>query len=84
MLYDFDELLVAADLEGDVADEQLIGEDADRPDVDLLVVLLALEDLGRDVEGCAAESTAELSADLVDGPAEVAELDGALSEATGT
>lgn len=79
ILDDLDELLLSGDLEGILSDQHFVHHDAQRPDIDLLVVLLALEDLGADVERGAAEGGPEFVV-LVDRPAEVAELDDVLSE----
>jgi hypothetical protein len=77
ILYDLYQLLLAGDLEGVLAHQHLVHHDAQRPDVDLLVVLLPLQDLGTDVERGPAESSAQFVV-LVDGPPEVAELDDVL------
>jgi hypothetical protein len=44
-LYDFYELLLAGDVEGDRAHDELVGEDADRPQIVVLAVWLPLQDL---------------------------------------
>jgi hypothetical protein len=48
------EVFLAADLEGHPTVEQLVGEDADVPDVHFVVVLLSLHDLGRGVDWTSA------------------------------
>jgi hypothetical protein len=57
-MYDLVEVLGFVDLEGRLAQQQLVGHDTDRPKIDLLVVSLALEDLGGEVEGGSAVGTA--------------------------
>jgi hypothetical protein len=52
--YDFVDVVDLLDLEWDVAEEDLVGEDADVPDVDLAVVELSLYHLRGGVEGSAA------------------------------
>jgi len=64
-------------LEGRLADEQRVDDDAERPDVDFVAVArLALQDLGRDVVGRAADGLLLLALELdLGGQAEVAQLD---------
>lgn len=81
--YDLYQLLLAADLEWDVSDEQLVGEDAHRPNIDLVVVGLSFEDLRRDVQRRPAEGASQLRT-LVDSPAEVAQLHDVLSKTNRT
>ena len=57
VLNDLHQLLLLSDAEGILAHQHLIHHYTDRPDVDLLVVLVAFEDLGADVERSAAESS---------------------------
>lgn len=78
MPYDFDEVFLLADVEGRLAEVQLVGQHADRPQVHLLVVPRALQQFWREVEGRAAEGAPEFFL-FVDRPAEVAELDVALN-----
>lgn len=69
-------------VEGRPADQHLVGEHADRPDVHEVVVGLALEDLGADVvQGAAVGGPALLA---VGGPPEVAQLGYSLYRASGT
>ena len=71
-------LAVAVGLEGRVADEELVAEDAEGPDVHRLVVGLALHHLGGEVVEGAAEGVA-LGGGGVNGPSEVCDLDLALA-----
>lgn len=71
------------DPKGVVAGQQLVREGADGPGVDLLVVGLARNDLGREVEGRAADGGPDILG-TVDRPPEVADLGRALSYPTST
>lgn len=55
LIYNLYELLVRIYLEWDVANQQLVCQDANRPNIDLLVILLPFQDLWTDVEGCATK-----------------------------
>lgn len=44
-MYDLHEFLLPVDLEGNGAEEQLVSEDANRPEIYLLVIELSLENL---------------------------------------
>jgi hypothetical protein len=69
---------VALCLEGRVADEELVAQNAERPNVHCFVVGLALNHLGGEVVERATEGVA-LGGRGVDGPAEVGDLDLALA-----
>ena len=64
-------------LEGGTADEELVQEDAQRPNVDHLVVLPSLDHFGREVVESATQGVAP-GGGGVDGPAKVGNLDLAL------
>lgn len=51
-----DEFFLFGDVEGVLAHQHFVHHHPQRPDVDLLVVLLALEDFGPHVQGSPAES----------------------------
>ena len=61
--------------EGAEAVEQLVEEDAERPDVDALVVAHVVDDLGSHVLVRAAEGHAHVFLLLADAPAEIADLE---------
>jgi hypothetical protein len=65
-------------LEGGLASDELVAEHSHAPDVDLLVVVLAENDIRGDVVQGAAESLAVLFGG-VDGPPEVGELESAVA-----
>lgn len=53
------ELALPVDFEGEFADDELVRENADCPDVDALVVHLSLDHFRREVQRCAAASLPE-------------------------
>lgn len=57
VLNDLNELFFLCDAEGILAHQHLIHHYTDRPDIDLLVILIAFEDLRADVERSAAEGS---------------------------
>lgn len=65
-------------LEGRAAEEQLVGEDADAPGIDLVGVALLEELFGRGILEAADDGVPEAGLVVVDGAAEVAYLDIAL------
>ena len=65
-------------LEGGAAEEQLVGEDAEAPGVDLVGVAFLEELFGRGVLEAADDGVAQAGLVVVDGAAEVADLDIAL------
>jgi hypothetical protein len=65
---------VALGLKGRLADAELVGEDAQRPDVDGVVVVLVLDHLGRQVVERATERGAA-GGGRVHRPAKVRDLD---------
>ena len=75
--YDFVDVVDLLDLKRDVAEEDLVGEDADVPDVDLAVVELSLYHLRGGVEGSAAAGVSQQG--RVNCPAEIAYLHYALN-----
>lgn len=77
--YDSDEILLQLYVERNVAEIKLVSQHAYRPEVNLLVVALALENLRGGVQGCSADRIPELPALGVDRPPEIAEFDDALS-----
>lgn len=76
---DLAELALVLDLEWYAAHHQLEGQDADGPQIHLLVVALAGELLGGDVQRRPAEGVAQVVA-AIDCPPEIAQFDGALSK----
>lgn len=54
--YYFGHIAGVANFKGDVAIEQLIGQDSDAPDIYLAVVGYLADYLGRCIEGCATSS----------------------------
>ena len=52
---DFYELFFSCYFEGVLSYDHLVHHDADRPDIDFLVVLFSFEDFGADVEGCSTK-----------------------------
>ena len=51
-LYQF---FLSGDLKGVLPHHHFVHHDADRPNIDLLIIFLSFEDFGADVEGSAAE-----------------------------
>lgn len=79
--YNFYQVLLLVYFKGGATDKQLIGQNPDGPEIDLLIIALALEQLGGKVEGRATEGTPELFLlDLIDCPSEIAQLDIALNK----
>lgn len=83
VLDDLDQLLLLGDVEWVVAHQHLVHHDPQRPDVYLLVVADAFEDLGGHVQGRAAESATQALA-VEDRPAEIAHLHQILHKTTRT
>lgn len=77
--YDLYQVLFAVDLEWDLADQQLVSEYSYGPDIHLLVVLAAHNELWRAIYGAEAEGGSVFVL-AVDGPAEVAHLGDALNK----
>lgn len=67
----FSELALVVDDEGYSSDDELVAEDADRPEISLLAVAPPKDLLRREVEGCAAEGRPEIVA-AMHSPTEVA------------
>lgn len=85
MAYYFDDVAQLRDLEGAFLGEQLVSDHSQGPDVDGLVVLALGHHFRGEVERSAAEGEPHFLVGVVDGPAEVAELDAAaLREREGT
>lgn len=57
ILNDLNELFLLGDAKGILANQHLIHHYTDRPDIDLLVILISFEDLRADVERSAAEGS---------------------------
>lgn len=74
----FAQVLGLHQVEGRLADDQLVDQDADRPQVNLFIVILPRQQLGREVQRSAAEGRPHFRV-VVDCPAEVADLHIALS-----
>ena len=77
------QLLLPRYLEGILAHHHLVHHDTDRPNIDLLIVLSSLQDLGANVEGSAAESSPQFIV-LVHRPPEIAQFDDVLHGGGGT
>jgi hypothetical protein len=56
VLNDFDQLFLLGDPEGVLPDQHLVHHDPNRPNIDLLVVLVSLQDLRTNVERRSAKS----------------------------
>jgi hypothetical protein len=56
-MYDFDEVLLFADVEGGRSEVEFVGEHANGPKIHFLVVSRALQEFWGEVEGRTAEST---------------------------
>lgn len=68
------------DVEGHSSKQQLVRKDAYTPHIDLVIVVLPLQELGRDVDRGATEGLAHRFG--TDGPSEVTDLYQALSQLT--
>ena len=78
ILDDLDQFFLLVDLKGVLPDQHLVHHDAQRPDVDFLVIVPPFEDLGAHVQGSAAEGVAQ-SVVVVHRPPEITQFDDILT-----
>lgn len=80
--YDFHEVLLSGDLEGNSAEEQFIGQYSNTPDIYFVIIGLSFKEFGRDIERSATESTTHGVG--TDWPSEVTNLHESLSKRCNT